>query len=310
MLAVVTAAGAVPALCRSVIELGAVGSGRWWADASVDSLPVAVHPAGVTLGAATAVARTLAALSDPEDLAAGAGALAVDVRLGALHADHGAGPIDDAIAIAATWRAGGADPPPAPSSASPPTASWRSTSSRDGPHALIAGTTGAGKSELLRTLVVGLAARCSPDHLAFVLVDYKGGATFDACADLPHTVGVVTDLDEHLAARALTSLDAELRRREHVLRAVGAVDLTASGAPDPTRDALPRLVVVVDEFADARGGAARFRAGAGRHRPARPQPRRAPGLGDAAAGRRRQRRHPRQHEPAPGPAPARRRRRP
>src|SRR4029078_10538615 len=98
---------------------------------------------------------------------------------------------------------------------------------RDGPHALMAGTTGAGKSELLRTLVVGLAAASSPEHLTFVLIDYKGGSTFDACARLPHVVGVVTDRDDHLANRALQSLHAELRRREQMLRTVGAADLSA-----------------------------------------------------------------------------------
>ena len=88
----------------------------------------------------------------------------------------------------------------------------------DGPHALLAGTTGAGKSELLRTLVASLAVSSSPESLNFVLVDYKGGSAFDACADLPHTVGIVTDLDDHLAKRALSCLEAELRYREQRLR--------------------------------------------------------------------------------------------
>ena len=90
---------------------------------------------------------------------------------------------------------------------------------RDGPHALIAGTTGSGKSELLRTLVVGLARRHTPDEMVFVLVDYKGGSAFDDCARLPHCVGLVTDLDEHLGARALRSLEAELQYRERADRA-------------------------------------------------------------------------------------------
>ncbi|WP_460446271.1 FtsK/SpoIIIE domain-containing protein [Angustibacter aerolatus] len=122
---------------------------------------------------------------------------------------------------------------------------------RDGPHALVAGTTGAGKSELLQSLVVSLAARNRPDELTFVLVDYKGGSTFDAVAGLPHVVGVVTDLDDQLTRRALTSLRAELARRERLLLGAGARDLEAYQRRtdgDDGAERLPRLVLVVDEF--------------------------------------------------------------
>lgn len=121
--------------------------------------------------------------------------------------------------------------------------------SRDGPHGLVAGTTGSGKSELLQTLVSSLATANRPDEMTFVLVDYKGGSAFRECALLPHTVGMVTDLDTHLVERALVSLGAELRRREHRLAGVGAKDLEdyqARAGPLPT---LPRLVIVIDEFA-------------------------------------------------------------
>ena len=120
----------------------------------------------------------------------------------------------------------------------------------DGPHLLIGGTTGSGKSELLRSLVAGLALSADPDHLAFVLIDYKGGAAFDRCAEMPHVAGMVTDLDDRLAERALVCLEAELRHREERLRAAGAEDLAAFRArSNPGTEPLPRLVVVVDEFA-------------------------------------------------------------
>ncbi|MGI8938949.1 MAG: FtsK/SpoIIIE domain-containing protein [Iamia sp.] len=117
---------------------------------------------------------------------------------------------------------------------------------RDGPHTLIAGTTGAGKSELLQTLVASLALANRPDAMSFVLVDYKGGAAFRDCARLPHCAGLITDLDGHLVDRALRSLDAELKRRERVLAAADAKDiddLVAGGG------SLARLVIVIDEFA-------------------------------------------------------------
>ncbi|WP_420036480.1 FtsK/SpoIIIE domain-containing protein [Streptomyces sp. cg28] len=123
---------------------------------------------------------------------------------------------------------------------------------KDGPHALIAGTTGSGKSELLQTFVASLAAVNRPDELTFVLVDYKGGSAFKDCVRLPHTLGMVTDLDSHLVQRALTSLTAELMRREHMLAAAGAKDhpeYRALRRRDPGLPPMPRLLLVIDEFA-------------------------------------------------------------
>ncbi|MGR0220335.1 FtsK/SpoIIIE domain-containing protein [Agromyces sp. ZXT2-6] len=113
-----------------------------------------------------------------------------------------------------------------------------------GPHALVAGTSGSGKSEFLVCWIASLAAAHAPDRVAFLLVDFKGGAAFDPVAALPHVTGVVTDLAEGEAGRAVASMRAELRHREQVLAAAGARDI----ARLPSEVVLPRLVVVVDEF--------------------------------------------------------------
>ncbi len=120
---------------------------------------------------------------------------------------------------------------------------------RDGPHALIAGTTGSGKSELARTLVVSAALHQPPELVSFVLVDFKGGGAFDIVADLPHVASIVTDLDAASASRALRALRAELRAREERLRELGVSDIEAVPIKLDRGDALPRLIIVVDEFA-------------------------------------------------------------
>lgn len=117
-----------------------------------------------------------------------------------------------------------------------------------GPHALVGGTTGAGKSEFLQSWIMGMASEHSPDRLTFLLVDYKGGAAFAECTNLPHTVGLVTDLNQHLVRRALLSLRAELHYRENLLNDKGAKDLISlEKRGDP--EAPPSLVIVIDEFA-------------------------------------------------------------
>ena len=118
----------------------------------------------------------------------------------------------------------------------------------DGPHALIAGTTGSGKSELLQTLVAGLVVNHPPDAVNLLLIDYKGGAAFGDCVRLPHTTGLVTDLDPYLTERALRALNSELRRRERLFTEAGARDLD-SYRHARIGEIVARLIIVVDEFA-------------------------------------------------------------
>ncbi|MCM3882389.1 FtsK/SpoIIIE domain-containing protein [Frankia sp. R82] len=113
---------------------------------------------------------------------------------------------------------------------------------RHGPHGLLGGATGSGKSELLKMIVVGLATRYSPDQVIIGLFDFKGGTSLQELTRLPHCVGLVSDTDLHEAARALRYLRTELLRRERLLFARGAQKI------EQIADELPRLLVIIDEF--------------------------------------------------------------
>lgn len=239
VLAVAEDESGLPSACTQVIDVSRAASVRTPAWRVAD-----LSPDGVPAAWAIQVARRLGPLRDAAEPSSDAAGVPSRVTL----LDELDLPMRDGIPdLVRHWQA------------RPRTTSFPAGSSapgrvvldlvRDGPHALVGGTTGSGKSELLISLVAALAAGNRPDELSFVLVDYKGGAAFGACRELPHVLGMVTDLDHQLTGRALASLDAELKRRERILAERDVADLAAyqrvCRPGDPT---VGRLVIVVDEF--------------------------------------------------------------
>ncbi|BDZ39629.1 FtsK/SpoIIIE domain-containing protein [Microbacterium suwonense] len=249
----------LPAACRSYIEVdesGTTGSivqvrrGATTAPVSLEVLEVAT---------AEYLARQLAPVVDVGVPDADDSDLPRAVSLPAL---LGSEVLDQPDAVVERWRQNASIIPRAPDS---PVTRGREGDLRavfghagsepfaldlraDGPHALVGGTTGAGKSEFLQSWVLAMATAHSPDRLTFLFVDYKGGSAFAACTDLPHSVGLVTDLSPAMVRRALTSLRAELRYREHLLNAAGAKDLVTLEKRGDA-NCPPSLIIIVDEFA-------------------------------------------------------------
>ncbi|WP_326550390.1 type VII secretion protein EccCa [Micromonospora sp. NBC_01813] len=125
-----------------------------------------------------------------------------------------------------------------------------------GPHGLLIGATGSGKSELLRTLVLALAATHSSETLNFVLIDFKGGATFTRLDKLPHTSAVITNLSDELPLvdRMTDAINGELVRRQELLRSAGNYasqrDYEKARAAGAALDPMPALLIICDEFSE------------------------------------------------------------
>lgn len=134
----------------------------------------------------------------------------------------------------------------------------------DGVHGVIAGSTGSGKSELLMTMIVGMALNFNPDVLNFVLIDYKGGSAFEPFKRLPHKVDIVTNLDESATARVFASIIAELDRRQKLNTYTNSKDIVHYRRKglnlDPKSPPYPHLFIVIDEFAEMIAGNAEYKA--------------------------------------------------
>ena len=122
-----------------------------------------------------------------------------------------------------------------------------------GPHGLVAGTTGSGKSELVQTYIMSLAVNFSPYEVAFLLIDYKGGGMADLFRNLPHLLGTITNLDGSQSMRAMASIHAELSRRQEIFNQYHVNHINSYNTlfrSGEVKEPLPHLFIISDEFAE------------------------------------------------------------
>ena len=236
-------AGAVeelPAVCTTVVEVGSDAECAVQRDDGVDGIEGVVL-SGVSRGDAEECARALARFEDPEIVIPGA-SLPTVVRL---HEILGTDEMSPELVL----RLWGGDRNLTVPIGFGESGLFSIDLVNDGPHGVVAGTTGSGKSEILKTLLASLVAHATPEQLSLILVDFKGGAAFAAFERLPHTIGTISNLDEQLADRAIRALQAEMRRRQRLFAAAGEgiENLTAYLATNPA-EPLPRILFIVDEF--------------------------------------------------------------
>lgn len=124
---------------------------------------------------------------------------------------------------------------------------------REGPHGLVAGTTGSGKSELLQSYVISMAVKYHPYDVAFMIIDFKGGGMANQLRGLPHLLGAITNIDGREVDRSLKSIKAELKRRQVLFAEAGVSkinDYIRLFKKHELITPLPHLIIIVDEFAE------------------------------------------------------------
>ncbi len=248
----------LPRECRGYVEVES--DAARYTNTLASSVPVVVQPDSVSVASAEVFARSMAAiqldkLAAPEEIPQAVPLLNL----------WAAQRIDD-VDVAGLWRHN--EPFTARSLAVPigrqaggefcllnlHDREDRAGKAGHGAHGLVAGTTGAGKSELLQSLVAALATNFSPRWVSFLLIDYKGGGMADAFKALPHLTGTITNLfSGNLSRRALIALNSEVLRRQSLFAAAGVNyidDYQRKFASGNLATPIPRLIIVVDEFAE------------------------------------------------------------